>query len=104
MRSGVLKGHDDSCQDFSQNRGSSVATEIDQDNLKPLRLPRIDWSAEGRADALETLSAAATGRAVSVIDWYLREKDQKKRIGKSLRLGALAAATLAGILPSVAQI
>jgi len=67
-------------------------------------LEDLSWTPDERLGSLEKVCRHVSGEAYHAIAWYL-DKKRPKRIGaRALRLGAIVATTVAGIIPLLAQI
>jgi hypothetical protein len=73
-------------------------------DLVPIELGELAWGGGQDADTLKKIFEHATGSARQAILWYLDRKGQKKHAAKYLRIGAILAAAVAGILPILSQL
>jgi hypothetical protein len=73
-------------------------------NLDFQPLPELSWRAEDRAVSLEAVVGYVSGEAKRAISWYLAKKGAKRRGAQSLRLIAILATVLAGLIPLLAEI
>lgn len=67
-------------------------------DLKTDALNGWTWNAEQPVDSLNRLRDACIGFAADVVDWYNREKNQKRRIAKLLRSSAIVIAGISALL------
>jgi len=75
------------------------------DNLTYGEYPQLNWEdTEKTFDNLERLQEYAVLQANQAIDWYIRKKGPKKRLGYGLRFSAIAFTFLSGIIPILATI
>jgi len=57
-----------------------------QDNIKPDTIPLLSWdSLENQQNAIKVLYDGVQEKYISVIDWYLQRKEQKRTIAQFLR-------------------
>jgi hypothetical protein len=73
-------------------------------DLAPGQLEGLSWKPEACAGSLEAVFKHVTGQAAAAINWYLKAKEPKKRWARWLRVSAILAAAIAGIIPMLAQI
>lgn len=73
-------------------------------NLDYRPLPELSWLPEDRTASLEAVAEYVTKEANRAISWYLAKKGAKRRGAQVLRLAAIFATVLAGVIPLVAQI
>jgi hypothetical protein len=73
-------------------------------DLQPNLLTELSWEPDKVQVSLNTLFAHVTKEATDAIDWYLKSKRRKRRWAVLLRILAIVAASVAGILPMLAQI
>ena len=66
--------------------------------------PEVDWDREHKIDSLDELYAFTVRETKSIIDWYTTASRPKKRWAQALRVIAILATALGGILPILAQI
>jgi len=74
------------------------------EDLRPGDFPGLCWEPEKATESLQLLYVYVTNQAKESQDWYLGKRARKKRAGFALRLSAMFAATLAGIIPVLAEI
>lgn len=74
------------------------------DDFKPGTFPELSWEADKAGPSLQALYEYVTAQAAASRDWYLKKRTKKRRAGYALRLGAMLAAALAGIIPILAEI
>jgi len=72
-------------------------------NLNYRPLPELSWLPEDRTASLEAVAEYVTKEANRAISW-LAKKGAKRRGAQVLRLAAIFATVLAGVIPLVAQI
>jgi len=73
-------------------------------DLYPLRLREVVWNRDDGAAYVEEIARLVTGEADGAINWYLEKKRSKSFWARTLRMSAIVAATVAGVLPIVAEI
>lgn len=73
-------------------------------DIRPVERPELRWDADNCQESLGAVYRHAEGHALNAIGWYLNSKRAKKRWAQCLRLGAIGATAVAGILPIVSQI
>jgi hypothetical protein len=73
-------------------------------DLRPVPRSDLKWDTEHAEASLNSLFEQAEQHGVRAINWYLNAKRPKKLIAQGLRLGAIGAAAIAGILPMLSQI
>jgi hypothetical protein len=74
------------------------------DDLERPDLAALDWSVSARVGSLSVVFNHAVGLACKAEEWYARKRPSKKRCGRALRVGAVILASVAAILPILAQI
>ena len=73
-------------------------------NLDFVRPPSLAWTPEARTASVEAMVAYVSEVAEQSIAWYLRRKKEKQTGALILRLTAILATSLAGLIPILAQI
>jgi len=73
-------------------------------NLDFVRPPSLAWTPEARTASVEAMVAYVSEVAEQSIAWYLRRKQEKQTGALILRLTAILATSLAGLIPILAQI
>jgi drug/metabolite transporter (DMT)-like permease len=72
-------------------------------DLEPTRLEDLSWDTAQAARSLQTVFVHAVKQATDAIGWYLKAKNPKKLWARLLRVLAILAAGIAGIIPMLAQ-
>ncbi len=75
-----------------------------EDDFKPGKFPTLSWQPDQTGESLRLLYDYVTSQAAVSREWYLEKRTRKRRAGYALRLGAMLAAALAGIIPILAGI
>jgi len=73
-------------------------------NVEPELLQALSWEPEKRKEALDGLYHFVTREALKSIEWYLRNKESKRRGALFHRVGAIVMVGLAGLLPILSQL
>jgi hypothetical protein len=73
-------------------------------DLKGDGFPPLDWSGSDTSKYLDAVYDHVVAKAKDAQDWYFRKKRPKQLAGFWLRVTAIVAATLAGILPVLSEI
>jgi hypothetical protein len=73
-------------------------------NLTPTAMPDLIWGPNNSADSLSKLSHYSLTEARRAIDWYVAKREPKKTVGRVLRIGAILATAVAGVIPVLSQI
>lgn len=77
----------------------------DPNNLNPVGFPTaLDWSPASQQVSLEQLYGFVVGECAASIDWYYRKKRNKSLLGFLLRLGAILAVGVAGLIPVIGEL
>jgi hypothetical protein len=74
------------------------------DDLYRPDLAALDWSMSARVGSLSVVFNHAVGLAGNADKWYARKRPTTKRCGRALRVGAVILASVAAILPILAEI
>ena len=74
-----------------------------QQDLRPVERTTLSWETGKIVTSLETLFDRVTSDAESAINWYIKAKRPKQRWARILRAGSIAAGTVAGLIPILAQ-
>jgi hypothetical protein len=84
--------------------GASARGVNDQGDLAPIPyLGRLGWAPASSETSLAAVFMHASKTAESAIGWYLKAKRPKKANARAVRGGSILLATLAGIVPMLAQ-
>jgi len=67
-------------------------------------MPQFDWSEDKLSDSLERVFEQAVAHANGSAQWYARNLGSKKRMAQLLRVLAIFAAAVAGLVPLLAQL
>jgi hypothetical protein len=74
-------------------------------NLRPIGFPTtLDWSPANQQESLEKLYLFVVGECEASINWYYRKKGVKSLLGFLLRLGAILAVAVAGLIPLIGEL
>ena len=74
-------------------------------DLKPGTFPEdLQWSADGAFASLENLYQFVNDECTRAVDWYYSKRGSKRLAGRVLRVNAIVALTVSGIIPVLAQI
>ena len=74
-------------------------------NLRPIGFPTtLDWSPANQQASLEKLYLFVVGECEASINWYYRKKGVKSLLGFLLRLGAILAVAVAGLIPLIGEL
>jgi hypothetical protein len=73
-------------------------------DLYQSQFPTVVWDQRGAASALETLRCYVAAEATRAGEWYLHKRSWKRRAGQIVRLLAMLAVAVAGVLPVIAKI
>ncbi|MEM1369551.1 MAG: SLATT domain-containing protein [Cyanobacteria bacterium P01_H01_bin.15] len=74
-------------------------------NLRSLTFPsQLDWSPNQIAASLESVYEFVNNECREAIGWYYHKKRSKKFLGVFLRIGAIFAAAVAGVIPIIGEI
>ena len=76
----------------------------EQEVSKHGKLGELSWRPGEVKSSLHVIFHHASKNAAGTIDWYERKKDSKKVWARRLRVSAIIAVTIAGIIPILAQI
>jgi hypothetical protein len=77
----------------------------DKDDIKPGNFPAdLKWSQDDASKSLEKLYKFANDECERAIDWYFNKKRNKKIFGYSLRIGAILAFAVSGLIPILGEI
>ena len=77
----------------------------DKDDLTPRAFPTdLNWTEQEATDSLEKLYRFANDECERAINWYFDKKRSKRIAGYACRLGAIIAATIAGVIPILGEI
>ncbi len=70
----------------------------------PRQFPELTWNAGKQAESLALLCEYCIGTSKDARDWYERWRGPKKSAASALRLLAIVAAAVAGVIPLLGQI
>ena len=74
-------------------------------NLQPMGFPRtLDWSPAKQQESLEQLYLFVVNECAVSINWYYHKKRSKSLVGFLLRLGAILAVAVAGLIPLMGEL
>jgi hypothetical protein len=74
-------------------------------NLQPMGFPKaLDWSPAKQQESLEQLYFFVMEECAASINWYYRKKGSKSLLGFLLRLGAILAVAVAGLIPLIGEL
>jgi hypothetical protein len=73
-------------------------------DLEFLIMEGLSWTSDDRAISLEKVFKHVSGEAQRAISWYLSKKKSKRIWARILRLTAIVATTVAGLIPLLSQI
>ncbi|MCP4347745.1 MAG: SLATT domain-containing protein [Desulfobacterales bacterium] len=68
-------------------------------DFKPKDFPKLSWEPANLSDSLETLYQYANEEAARASRWYYENRRGKKFMGYALRIGAIIAMAIGGIIP-----
>ncbi len=77
---------------------------VARSDFSATKLPDLDWSPGQASESLSKVYRHASGQCHDAITWYLQSMRGKRRGAVSFRLGAIVAASAAGILPILTMI
>lgn len=75
-----------------------------QHDLERTDLDELDWSEGQRSESLSSVFRHSVGFARGAEEWYASKRPAKKRLGRALRVGAIALGAVAALLPILSQI
>jgi hypothetical protein len=81
-----------------------LAVKRSSDLGAPSPIEALRWDTSNREASLGLVYHHAAGGAEIAIDWYLKSKRPKQRLARWLRASAIGFATLAGVIPMLAEI
>lgn len=73
-------------------------------DLKFKGIPNLSWEPEERVASLETMASYVAEQAELAITWYLGKIPRKRYFARLLRLTAILATTVSGLIPLLAEI
>jgi conflict system pore-forming effector with SLATT domain len=73
-------------------------------DVKPINWEPLKWDPQNCEESLKAVSHRIEQMAQQPINWYLDARRSKSRCARWLRMGAIVATALAGLLPLLAQI
>ena len=74
-------------------------------NLQPMGFPKaLDWSPAKQQESLEQIYLFVMEECAASIHWYYRKKGSKSLLGFLLRLGAILAVAVAGLIPLIGEL
>ena len=73
-------------------------------DLEVVALEELSWTPDDRGSSLEKAFKYVSGEAQRAIVWYLSKKQPKRLGARVLRLTAIVATTVAGLIPLLAEI
>ncbi|MGK7907511.1 MAG: DUF4231 domain-containing protein [Synechococcus sp.] len=74
-------------------------------DLRPQEFPKdLNWSPAEISKSLECLYDFVNQECTRAIKWYYKSKKSKSMLGYFLRVGAIVAVTIAGIIPIIGEI
>lgn len=74
-------------------------------NLQPMGFPKtLDWSPAKQQESLEQLYLFVVNECAVSINWYYHKKRSKSLLGFLLRLGAILAVAVAGLIPLIGEL
>ena len=82
-------------------RGDLGGTDL---KLGDVDISKLEWSAEQRSESLNSLVAYTHRLAVDTREWYNTGKRSKQWWAKALRVAAIVATAIAGIIPILTEI
>lgn len=74
-------------------------------NLQPMGFPKtLDWSPDKQQESLDQLYLFVVNECAVSINWYYHKKSSKSLVGFLLRLGAILAVAVAGLIPLIGEL
>jgi hypothetical protein len=74
-------------------------------NLQPMGFPKtLDWSPDKQQESLDQLYLFVVNECLASINWYYHKKRSKSLLGFLLRLGAILAVAVAGLIPLIGEL
>lgn len=74
-------------------------------NLQPMGFPKtLDWSPDKQQESLDQLYLFVVNECAVSINWYYHKKSSKSLLGFLLRLGAILAVAVAGLIPLIGEL
>jgi hypothetical protein len=75
-----------------------------REDIELVDFAKLSWEQENRVKSLEKLYNLSVQSATGSIDWYTRAKPAKKRMAQALRLVAILATMIGGVIPVLAEV
>lgn len=81
-----------------------MTTKIKTDDVQAKDLKDLSWESDQISGSLDVVFQHSQKIATDFVGWYIRNKTKKKRIAKSLRMWAVIAVGVAGVIPVMSMI